>query len=67
MGAKGNLTICAYCGRIYPRTDETTWLIKCIPCQKAGKTKLLPLDKFLVKKKEWLERLEHGRLHKHEL
>lgn len=64
MSAKGNLCICAYCGRIYPRTDETTWLIKCIACQKKGKTKLLPLDKFLVQKEIWREKIQHGKTRK---
>ena len=60
MGAKPNLAICGCCGRIVPRTREMqTSFIKCLKCQKEGKTELLELSLFLERKKEWLRRIEH--------
>ena len=62
MGAKPNLAICGYCGRILPRTKEMdTSFIKCLECQREGKTELLDLQFFLEHKKAWLRRLEHDR------
>jgi hypothetical protein len=58
MGAKPNLTICAYCGKIAKRTDETTSFIKCRTCQKKGNNTLLPLDKWNKRKMLWLRKLK---------
>ena len=56
MGAKGNLCICACCGKIKPRNhNASTCFVKCEACQKAGKTELLELQEFLKQKRKMLE------------
>ena len=60
MGAKGTTAICLYCGKIVKRgPHDRSAYVKCIPCQKAGKTKLLPMSKFMPKKMAWLRSLRH--------
>ena len=66
MGATPDLCICGYCGKIYPRTDETTSFTKCRTCQKKGVKKLLPLKQWNRRKMLWLRRLKGERQKKRE-
>ena len=66
MGAKPNLCICCYCGKIVKRTDEDTPYIKCHACQKIPNKKLLPLNKWHARKKLWLSKLQGERQKKRE-
>lgn len=66
MGATPDLCICAYCGKIYLRTDETTGFTRCRTCQKKGLKKLLPLKQWNKRKMLWLRKLKGIRQKKRE-
>ena len=66
MGAKPNLNICVYCGRISKSRGEDTPYIKCLECQKKGNDTLLPLDKWHKRKMLWLRKLQGNRQKKRE-
>ena len=60
MGAKGTTAVCLYCGKIVKRQPHSkSAYVKCLACQKAKKTKMLPIKQFNKKKMEWLRSMKH--------
>lgn len=60
MGAKGNLTICLFCGQIEERNARETTFVRCGKCQEEGRTEMMDLKAFLERKREMLSLMRRG-------